>query len=364
MRACDIFEPVGPPDVAREAATLLMAMHRARRACERIVRSALTRVQQHQARSRPLSKPGGASAARMDPRDERIVQLEAEVADLRSKLGRAKGILVKLDNRVKEFKAQAAEPRRCDKCGKAADTHDDGQSTLTMIRESIRLDHAMKPPRAATPPGGASPRKWTLGGMRPAHAGPVNHLTELPFRVVVLLLAHLAPPQRAALAGVSREWARNVRLYRRNARRSAVSFGIYADEKRYAEQLDAALQLRPLLARHCTEAEVTQIYGNMSMLQSLSLLLRTDLRVRVVDWKPTGSVADSFLLLAQAMRMFSLYTSQLDAAIVTARRSRQMPEVAQAFGLLELDTGVSFEALLHQPVDRVSASERACVSAS
>ncbi len=291
-----------------------------------------------------------------DPRDERIRDLEEEVAALRAKLGRAKGILVKLDSRVKELKARASEPKLCDRCGKRADANDgdDGQATLTMIRESIRMDHALKPTRPAVAPGNVSPRKWTLGGVRPAHMGAVNHFTELPFRVVVLLMTLLSPSQRAALAGASREWARNARLYRRNARRSAVSFAIYADEKKYAEHLEAAMQLRNQLDKHCSHDDVALVYGNMKMLQSLSLLLRTDLRVRVVDWKPTGSVADSFLLLAQAMRMFSLYSANLDVALATARRCRQVPELAQAFGLMELEMGVSFEALLQQPMDRVS----------
>jgi hypothetical protein len=202
------------------------------------------------------------------------------------------------------------------------------------------------------------------------YRGPV-HLAELPFRVVYLIVSLLDQPDtRARLAMVNREWARNIRLVRRSDRSTAVAFAFFESEKRYANLLELALQQRPTLegiaqrrvssmfsspghaipAACCAPADVAVIFGNLSMLATLSMLLRNDLRVRVVGWKHSSSVADVFLLVSQAMRMFTLYGSNLEQARSTLRRCRASnPECATALGLAE-NFNPPLDTLLQSPV--------------
>lgn len=133
-----------------------------------------------------------------------------------------------------------------------------------------------------------------------------------------------------------------------------MSFDVYEEEKVYSRMIESGLKQRIVLEQLLPMEDVCNIFSNLEMLAQLSKLLRCDLRVRIVEWKPASSIVDAFLLIAQALRMFALNMQRLPLALETLQRCRQeQPAVAKALGLAALQDFYQLSDVLLLPSKRL-----------
>ncbi len=338
-------------------------------------------------------------------KDLLIAKLEAENKDLLQKLKKAKALLIKLDAKMKQAKQE--ERVRCEAvcpvCGFASferEQQDALQESLVLskLQEDVRQSRASRRPASPRTPPSAnlhqqqqqqsvqarqiffffffclfvflsfskipSPRRAMVVDRSPRVAasmivatppGLKVVFTNLPFRVVFLIVDFVGQQHSAHLALLNKEWAKNVALFKAHHQSTRLALSFYTEELEYRKKLQELIVYKKEFELLMTSDELSLVFSNVETLMTLSNILVKDLNERFGDWKAIDSIAEVFAIAVQGLRCYATYYANFEVILPEKQQEIRQKFNAQWNQIRTANNLRDIASLQKSPVERIDS---------